>query len=384
MRVLIFSHPCVNAINQQFYAEVENLTSWDIVIVTPDSWKSDYEKTFVPERWPDYHGKLIGVPVWKSGNVPLHIYRTMFINLINEIQPDVIYIHHEAHAVATFQICVANLLSLRRPIGFYSAQNILKNYPLPFRLTEEFVFRQSCFAFPVSHSVNDILLTKGFSGDASVLPLGIDSTVYHPHPESDQLANSLRHQPNEVLIGYVGRIVEEKGLKTLLLALEQIQSFPWRLILVGVGPYESEFNAIVQQLGLENRITLLGYIPHQETPRYLSAFDLLVIPSESRPHWKEQFGRVIIEALACGTPVVGSDSGEIPNLINDTQGGFIFPEGQAKALAKQLSNIVLDAGRRSKLAAMGQQKVLERYTSKSVAEQFAHTIESAVSKRDIS
>jgi len=132
---------------------------------------------------------------------------------------------------------------------------------------------------------------------------------------------------------------------------------------------------------LSDRIQKVGFVPHDQAPEYLSAFDLLVLPSETRPHWKEQFGRVIIEALACGTPVVGSDSGEIPNVIAATKGGVVFPEGQPQALAEQLRSLILNPSLRSHLVEQGRQTVQSHYTNSALAQSFASTIAAAVTQR---
>jgi glycosyltransferase involved in cell wall biosynthesis len=121
-------------------------------------------------------------------------------------------------------------------------------------------------------------------------------------------------------------------------------------------------------------------VPHEQTPEYLSAFDVLVLPSETQPNWKEQFGRVVIEAMACGTPVVGSDSGEIPKLIADTGGGLIFTERQPQELAGQLAKLVRDPALRAELAARGRQAAGSRYALPAIAANFASTIELAVSR----
>jgi len=331
-----------------------------------------------PNRWSDYQGQLLTIPVWKSGNIPLHAYRSRFIPLLQELQPDAIYVHHEPYATATAQVYLANRLSLHRPIGFYSAQNIFKSYPVPFRQTERAILQNSHFAFPLSNSVEQVLHQKGTGVETTVLPLGIDPEVYFPRSQAQEVAKDLRTTEQEILIGYLGRIVEEKGLKTLLYALEQIKELPWRLIMVGSGSYEQEFDAIAQNLQLQERINRLGYVPHVEAPVYLSAFDMLVIPSETRPNWKEQFGRVIIEAIACGTPVVGSDSGEIPYLLQATGGGVTFPEGQPEPLAQQLRQLILNPALRWQLVEQGRQVIRQNYTNSSLAQRFAQSIEKAI------
>ena len=378
MKLLIISHPSLVPVYQHLYAELERQTGWHLTIVTPSNWKAEYGNKIIPRRSSGYQGQLLSIPVWNSGNIPLHIYRSTFISLLREFEPDVIYVHHEPYAAATAQVYIANSLSVRRPIGFYSAQNILKSYPPPFRQTEQAVLQGSHFAFPVSDSVGQVLHQKGCTANITILPLGLDTDVYYPHPQSQEIAHSLRSNKQEVLIGYLGRMVEQKGLKTLLQALGQIQGLPWRLVVAGSGPYETQFDEIAHNLQLTHRINRLGYIPYTEAPLYLSAFDLLVLPSETRANWKEQFGRVIIEAMACGTPVVGSDSGEIPHLLQAINGGLTFPEGQPKALAEQLQQLILNPSLRSSLVEQGRQVVLKSYTNASLAQRFAQTIEKAM------
>ncbi|HSU65673.1 MAG TPA: glycosyltransferase, partial [Tepidisphaeraceae bacterium] len=292
-------------------------------------------------------------------------------------KPDAIYVNHEPYALATAQVYFANRRTLRRPIGFYSCQNIVKRYPPPFCWMESMVFRQSSFAFPVSDKVKDVLRHKGYAGPAPVLPLGLDPTVYCPR---DQIAlrEKLRGGDHQVLFGYVGRIVAEKGLLTLVRALALIRDLPWRLVVVGTGPLEAELDTLAASLGLADRVKRVGFIPHEQTPDYLSALDVLVVPSETQPNWKEQFGRVVIEAMACGTPVVGSDSGEIPKLIADTGGGLVFKERDPEDLARQLSLLARDPALRARLAGSGRAAVEQRYTLPAIVRCFSETIAAAV------
>lgn len=380
MKLLIVSHTCVNPVGQQFYAEVERQTGWQMTIVTPSLWRDEYGNKLNTERWPGFQGQLVSVPVWKSGNIPLHTYKSFFIKLLRELSPDFIYLYQEPYSVQAFQVYLANRLTIRKPIGFFTWQNIFKRYPIPFRQTEGWVLRQTSVAFPGSRSAEEVLRKKGYKGRMTLLPSGIDSNIYFARPEAAALKSGLRTAEDEIIIGYVGRIVEEKGLKTLLHALKLVQDLSWRLVVVGSGPYGAEFNKIAQDLQLTQRINQVGYVPQAEAPAYLSAFDLLVLPSETRANWKEQFGRVIVEGMACGTPLVGSDSGEIPHLIQATGGGLTFPEGQPEALAKQLQRLISNPLLRSQLSERGRREVLQNYTHASLAVRFAQAVEEATQR----
>ncbi|MGL5942905.1 MAG: glycosyltransferase [Waterburya sp.] len=378
MKLLIISHSCVTPINQQFYTELERQTNWQITIVTPSNWKTEYGRIVNSEPWSDYQGKLLGIPVWLSGNIPLHIYRSTFIRLLKELEPDFIYVHQEPYAIQTAQIYLANSLSINKPIAFFTWQNIFKRYPFIFRQIEKLTFQKTNIAFTGSRSAEEVLRKKNYQGNCTMLPSGIDTDIYTYSHQAEELKNNLREKENEVIIGYLGRIVVEKGLNTLLHALHQIQELPWRLVMVGNGEYETKFRQIANELKLDHKISYLGYIPHTEAPLYLSAFDLLVLPSETQPNWKEQFGRVIIESMACNTPVIGSNSGEIPYLIESTCGGLTFPEAQPKAFAEQLSRLITNQNLRSSLGKQGRQAVVQNYTNSSLAQSFADTIEKVI------
>lgn len=377
MKLLVVSHSCSVPLSQQFYAEIEQQTGWDLTIVMPSLWKDEYGHHLKPQRWSAYQGKIIGIPVWKSGNIPLHTYQSFFVRLLREVDPDFIYLHQEPYAIVTTQVYSANRLTIQKPISFFTWQNILKRYPIPFRQMESWVFKQTDVMFPGSYSAELVMREKGYTGTSVLLPSGIDPSLYYPRTVT-QLRESLKTSPDEVLIGYVGRIVEQKGLKTLLEALAEIQELPWRLVIVGNGEYEAEFDAIARSKNLHSRIHRIGYVPNPEIPEYLSAFDVLVLPSETRSNWKEQFGRVIIEAMACQTPVIGSDSGEIPHLIQATKGGLVFSEGNAKEFADRLRQLILNPDERSHLAQVGQQSVLRNYTNSLLAKRFITTVENTV------
>jgi L-malate glycosyltransferase len=381
MKLLVISHPCTLPSNQQFFADVESLTSWKLTLLTPLTWSNEYSQTINAERLADFKGKFLHCSVGKSGNIPLHFYRSLIIPILLKLRPDAIYVHHEPYGVATSQIYLANLLSIRKPIGFFTWQNIYKNYPAPFNMMEQFVIRNSDFAFPGSYSAQDVIRKKGYQGVSAILPSGINPKVYYPRDEAKNIRLSLGIQQDEILVGYVGRIIEEKGLKTLLMALKKIETLPWKLVMIGSGSLENEFDNIAASLNLNNRIHRLGYINHTETPQYLSSFDVLVLPSETRPNWKEQFGRVIIEAMACGTPVLGSDSGEIPNLIQITGGGLVFSEGNEVSLAEQLEKLIVDTSLRNELRMKGEKKVLSNYTNITLASQFAEAILASIHQR---
>jgi glycosyltransferase involved in cell wall biosynthesis len=375
MKVLIVSHPCATAANQAVFAEIVRATGWDIRLVIPAGWRDEFGNSLDQNAWPGLEGRVDRVPVIFNGNIILHIYRKAWGAYLGREGFDVIYMHHEPYAAATGQVCFANS-RLKSPaaFGFYSAQNIRKSYPAPFSWIERFVHRSSRFAFPVSQTVAAVLAAKNTLARCTVCPLPIDPTVCYARTADAPL---LPHAAGEAVIGYVGRLVESKGLGTLASALALLKDCAWKLHVIGTGDGQLAFERLLSQGGIRDRVTFHAFVPHLRIPEYLSAMDLLVVPSETQPAWKEQFGRVIVEAMACGTPVVGSDSGEIPVLISSSGGGLVFPERDAPALAAAIRTMAGQPQLRTDLARSGRKWVLENGTVEVVARRMADAMEEA-------
>lgn len=379
MKLLIVSHACATPTNQHFFGEVERASGWALTLVSPTVWEDDYGTRRPLERWPHYRGGLEPVPVWGNGNVPLHLYRSTFRRLLREHRPDAIYVHHEPYGAATAQVYLANRLWHGCPIGFFTWQNIQKTYPLPFRRLEQMVYRESAFAFTGSESAEAVLRAKGFEGRCTLLPGSVNPDAHAPAPSTDALRRDLGISADEVVFGFLGRISKVKGLATTIDALNGLPDVPWRFVVVGEGDYVDVLKSKVAENGLESRVIFTGYVPHTEAPRFLSLFDVLLLPSETQPSWKEQFGRVLVEALACGTPLIGSDSGEIPHVIRRTGGGLVFGEGDAAALRRALRTMAEDADLRQSFAETGRSFVLANYTDAILAHRFVDTVSRAVS-----
>lgn len=377
MRILVVSHSCSTPINQQIHAEIQKLTGWTFTLLIPKAWKDEFGNRLAAWLLPGFSAELVISPVFGNGNIILHAYRSQLKRLLKERPFDAIYVNHEPYGVATAQVCLTNRMTQQVPFGFYSCQNLCKHYPPPFRWMEQWVYRSSNFAFPITNEVGGILRRKGYRGAMTVAPLPVDPALYRPRNRVESPA-CLQRQPGEVLIGYVGRMVEAKGLRTLADALSRLPSHKWKLVVIGSGPFEKEFDELAAAAGISDRVLRLGFVPHEETPRYLAAFDVLVVPSETQPNWKEQFGRVIVESLACGTPVIGSDSGEIPRLIHASSGGLVFPERNAGALSGALEKMIHDEELRRSCAEKGRRWVLENISTAAVAKTMASTIEEAV------
>jgi glycosyltransferase involved in cell wall biosynthesis len=149
-----------------------------------------------------------------------------------------------------------------------------------------------------------------------------------------------------------------------------------RVVIVGNGPLKDAVLARACALGLEGRLELRVNVPHDQVPVQLRRMSMLVLPSLTTPTWKEQFGHVLIEAMACGVPVIGSDSGAIPEVIGDA--GIVVPEGSVEALAAAVAGLSSAPAARAELASRGRARVLAEYTNDTVAGRLAAFWESVL------
>ena len=243
---------------------------------------------------------------------------------------DVIDVHEEPFALATAEVLLLRRLRRNRaPVVLYTAQNLRKRYPPPFRWLERHALRLARGISACNEAAARIAESKGFPGRARVIPLGVDLAKYAPQttPQTAQ-----HERDGTIVVGFLGRLVPEKGLHTLLdaAALEP----RLRLRIAGSGPLAEELRAEIVSRGLQDGVDLMGTIDPQSAPAFYATLDVLAVPSIPRPGWTEQFGRVAVEAMASGIPVVSSDAGALPDVVGGA--GIVVPAGDAGALASAL------------------------------------------------
>jgi len=187
----------------------------------------------------------------------------------------------------------------------------------------------------------------------------VDAVTFAPS------ASSVEAGPSRAFrIGYVGRLIEEKGLDDALEAMA-MSGAAVSFAIMGEGPYEAKLRERLSWLGLEKRVSFQGWGTPADVANFLRNLDALVLLTRTTRDVREQFGRVIIEAQACGVPVIGSTCGAIPDVVGD--GGWIVPERDPQALRDLLDQIAADAAlvRAKGLAARA--NVQARFTYEAVA-----------------
>jgi glycosyltransferase involved in cell wall biosynthesis len=356
MRVLMISKACITGIYQR---KLEEIARQGIVlsVVVPPGWHD--ERGWLPlERIYTEGYKLLVTPMVFNGNFHLHYYPRLR-RIMAKVKPDIVHVDEEPYNLATWHAVRLARRFGARPV-FFTWQNHFRRYPPPFCWWERYIYRQATYAIAGNHDAVQVLRAKGYTGSTCVIPqFGVDPSLY----------TTVATPSKRFTIGYIGRLVPEKGIADLIDAVSKL-SGDWTLRVLGGGPDEERLLALVRSLGMMERVSFDGQIPSPDVPAYLAQFHALVLPSRTRPNWKEQFGRVLIEAMASGVPVIGSDSGEIPNVIGNA--GLIFPEGNTEILRKHLQALMTDPILWAELAKRGRNRVSTRFTQARIA---ADTIE---------
>ena len=333
-----------------------------------------------PARWPWYAGEppveprgvtVVRLPVMLPGRHHLHVYRGLS-RAIAASRPELFYYDQEPWSLSTAQGVRAAVRVGAVVVGF-TWQNIRKHYLPPFRALERWVHRRTRMIIAGNEDAAGILRRRGYEGLIRVIPqFGVDTAAFRPAASTRA---DLGLPPDGVLVGFVGRLVPEKGLATVVEAVARVPGI--RLALAGVGPEERALREQARRLGVTDRVHFLGGFPSDRVPHVMRALDALVLPSRTTSRWKEQFGRVLIEAMATGAPVVGSSSAEIPRVIGNA--GLVFEEGDVEDCAGAL-HVLLDPVRRGELASRGSARVAEHYTTERIAERYWEAFEEAVKR----
>ncbi|MBV9775149.1 MAG: glycosyltransferase [Gemmatimonadetes bacterium] len=325
----------------------------------------------VPERWgarPAEAADATGGTVefrrsLLHGHNHFHLYPGL-AEVLDRVRPDLVHIDEEPYSAVTLQ---ASRLCRRRgiPSLFFAWQNLHKRLPPPFGTLRRSVFGSVAGGIAGTPAAARVVQDGGFRGPLAVVPqFGVDAERFRPEPEARRHGRErLGVADDEILVGFGGRLVPEKGVRLLVRAVAATPGV--RLVVAGDGPEREWLALLARELGVEERVRFQGQVPSTAMPSWLAALDLLALPSLTRKNWAEQFGRILVEAMACGVPVVASRSGEIPHVVCDA--GVLLPEGDVHALRSALERLSRDADLRRRLACAGRARVAERFTQERIA-----------------
>lgn len=356
MRVLMISKACLVGAYQRKLEAIAAHGDIELTVIVPPEWRERHH-TLQLERVHTSGYNLIVAPLRFNGSYHLHYYPGLRRH-IERLRPNIVHIDEEPYNLATFLA-----LRLARDAGakslFFTWQNIYRRYPPPFAQMERQVLRHADGGLAGNHEAVDVWRRKGYTGPLEVIPqFGVDPAYFAPP------LDALPHE--YFMIGYAGRLVSEKGVDLLIRAAARLPG-KWVLRILGAGPERNALGELAGVYNLAGSVSFEPPVPSTDMPGFYHGLDALVLPSRTRRNWKEQFGRVLIEAMACGVPVVGARSGAIPEVIGEA--GLLFAENDVDALADCLQALMERPRLRQQLAAEGRARVLKQFTQQRIADQ---------------
>lgn len=363
-KLVSVGHSYVVTLNRRLMNEIARIGQgqWEVTAVAPSFVHGDLRPLHLePDASELCH--VEGVPVYLSKRVHVMTYGWRLREILQSGW-DLVHSWEEPFILPGAQI--AWWTPSQTPIVYFSFQNNSKNYLPPFNWMEQYAMSRAVGWISPAQTVTDALKTRrGYSCRTELIPLGVDVDAFYPSRQmgADTLRTLGWDQDGPPVIGFLGRLVPDKGLPMLMRVMDRLQA-PWRALFVGTGPMESE----IRNWGERHpgRVQVCTDAKHHQVPKYLNAMDMLAAPSQTMPNWREQFGRMLIEGFACGLPVLGSDSGEIPFVIGDA--GLVLGEKDENGWLKAISGLLEEADLRNEWSQKGLQRARTTYAWPIVAQ----------------
>jgi len=299
---------------------------------------------------------VTALTAYNTGRVHLFLYGKMLKTLLAQ-DWDLVHCWEEPYVFAGAE--AARWTPKTTAFVFRTAQSLDKRYPPPFNFLERSVLRRSNGWICSGETVEANLMNRAGYGRIPHrrIPLGVDTRRFKPNAEArKQVRLSLGwSMVGPPVVGYSGRFVEAKGLQRLMDGLDGTKT-PWRALFIGAGPMEQRLRTWAERHG--DSVRIRTDVKHDQVADYLNAMDVMACPSVTTTSWREQFGRMMIEAFAVGLPVLGSDSGEIPYVLDQT--GIVVPE-QGGDWSEALGSLLESPGQRKRLGDEGRRRALSEF-----------------------
>jgi glycosyltransferase involved in cell wall biosynthesis len=345
-KIIVVSHACFTAINRHVY-HLFVQDGWNLEIVVPKEliFPSGKKKADPPEKGdPEMHY----LPL--KGTNPRSYHFEGLIPLLNEKMPGIIILDNDPVSLLANQL---GKWAKKRQTWLYCISN--ENLPLDInsgisrrgvKALPAILFKRNLLRrnkdlidgiFTVNADGEKIFTDEGFL-NVQHMPLGYDPAFFFPDPEA-RVSIRNKYKLNNKVIAYFGRLTPEKGIHILIEALKNLKSMDWQLMMdsfdIYASAYSKEISRLLAEADILNRVVFIKP-SHFEIAAYMNAADIVVVPSITVVNWKEQYGRVAAEALACGKEVIASDSGALPELLGGY--GFLFKEGNVQELQELLAS----------------------------------------------
>lgn len=360
--ILTIGHSYVVSENRRLAHEmaVQGRGRWRVTAIAPRRYRGDMGPIQARPQAGEA-SELRMVPV-RFDRVP-HFMRYTGLTRAMEGRWDLVHAWEEPYVAAGAQIAAAVPDESRFVVSTF--QNLDKRYPWPLTSFEGSTMARADGWIAFGHLVKSVLERRpAYAGKpCRIIPPGVDLDAFTPDAAAGAVLRRTLGWPDDApVVGFMGRFEPQKGIETLCDALDQVRG-PWNALFVGGGTLEPRLRDFERRHAPRVRVTT--GVAHRDVPRWLNAMTLLCAPSRTTGAWREQFGRMLIEAMACGVPVVGSDSGEIPFVIGDA--GPSVPESDVSAWTAAIETLLGDPVARARRAGAGVDRVRAHFGWPSVA-----------------
>ena len=385
LNLIIISHAYVYS---AYRAKIEALSEYhnlNITLITPEFGLEGGGQKVYAEQYEGKDYRHIILSGYFTGKLNFFVFKNLKSTL-QSLNPDIILLEEEYWTQIAAQVTYITkkffphtkliLLSCENMCHIWEkeAETLYQKFRYTsFHFIEKYVISKLdglIFQLPgVWQDFENRIDELGFKGKRGILPqLGVDYNRFATiSPKLPEIRAELGLNDNTFIYGYIGRITPEKGIEDMIHAFENWDKDNTKLIIIGNGDaeYVNQIKQLVRTLKLDDIVIFKNAIPFEDIPAYFQLFNISILLSHTTPIWKEQFGRVLVESMAAGTPVIGSDSGAIPLVIGNT--GYIVPEKDIFSIREALNDAYINKSKYIKLSKLAQNRANTEFSYTAIA-----------------
>jgi glycosyltransferase involved in cell wall biosynthesis len=318
------------------FNELATISNTSVDIVVPKSWKSNLIKNLEYKKNINTDANFRAIyplDVFYKGNASFFIFNILkLIKILRANKYDRIFLAQETWSLCLLFLNICKLFTVNRStsIDLWVCQNIKKDHLYWMRFFERVNTYQVKNILHCCDEIRNVIRWKKITNNCLYFPFSFNPKKYL---ENYELKNKERKE--DITLGHLGRLSEEKGISQLLKTVEELQQVNpnIKFVIAGGGVLENDVKSFCDQS--PNR-KFLGILEHSKAHLFYREIDVFLLTSQTRDFWKEQFGRVIIEAAASGCSFVGSNSGAIPEVMSKMELPFVYNESSDDDLKSKI------------------------------------------------
>ncbi len=385
MKIVVISHAAISEPSRVRWLRLAEYDGIHVTLLVPRRWGN--KDLGAPTQWetkPFQTGRFQVLPVETDIPIEGTRYRIRGIRaILDQLEPDIVHVAQDESSMTLQQVIDYRRFHRRQlKISLFSWNNIHRHVTLstPMAwLRWRRVCRWTDLALAGSHEITRVLQAGGYVKPIRVqTEIGVDTSLFFRREDRRAEIRAEFGVNDDFLIVFGGRITVEKGVLDLAHALHSLPG-RWRCMFLGKGPEQDNVLNILKSNA--SRVIMPGIIPLERMPDYMSAADVLVLPSQTHVNCKEQFGLVLAQAMACGVPVIGSSSGSIAEVIGGA--GLVVAEREPASLAQAIQLMMEHEVLQHHFAKAGLERVRQKYDAGVLASQTCTLFEALVSGKSL-